>query len=113
MPVRHIYYMNMSENKILKNKLICTVTGISVRCAPKVFDQRAAKYGSNENLVNNYISALGRKLLCQGKTVEDIRKEYNVNNVPLPSADVVAKYTRWAKYRKPKTAVNNEKETQQ
>ena len=104
--------MYMSENKILKNKLICTVTGISVRCAPKVFEQRAAKYGSTENLINNYISALGRKLLCQGKTVEELRAEYNVINIPTPSAEIVAKYTRWAKYRKIKNTVYEE-ETQQ
>ena len=96
--------------KILKSKLVCTVTGKTVSVAPKVFDQRVAKYGSIEQLKNNYISALGRKLLCTGKTVEDIRKELSVPDaVPSPTAETVQRYTRWAKYRKPKTT--NEDQT--
>jgi hypothetical protein len=88
---------------LAKNKLICTVTGITVSVAPKVFDQRAIKYGSAENLRLNYISALGRKLLCTGKTVQEIRLEYNVTNaVPLPSEEIVKKYIKWARFRTPK-----------
>lgn len=94
----------MTRQKILKNKLICTVTGVTVSVAPKVFDQRAAKYGSEEVLRANYISARGRQLLCSGKTVAELRAEYNVSaEVPVPASEVVSKYTRWAKYRKPKT----------
>jgi hypothetical protein len=89
-----------------KNKLICTVTGNTVSVAPKVFDQRAAKYGSPENLRLNYISALGRKLLCTGKTVEEIRTEYNVSTtIPFPSEEIIKKYTRWARFRKPKVTL--------
>lgn len=88
-----------------KNKIICTVTGKTVSVAPKIFDQRAAKYGSEEQLRSNYISALGRKLLCAGQTLEEIRLNHNVAaDIPFPSAETIAKYTRWAKYRKPKTA---------
>jgi hypothetical protein len=98
------------DNKIFKNKLVCTVTGKTVSVAPKVFDQRAEKYGSVELLKSNYISALGRKLLCTGKTVEEIRKELSVPDaVPTPTTEVIAKYTRWAKYRKPK--ITNEDQT--
>jgi hypothetical protein len=101
----------MSQDKILKNQLVCTVTGKTVSVAPKVFDQRAAKYGSADVLKSNYISALGRKLLCAGKTVDEIRKELVVpESVPVPSQEVVLKYTRWAKYRKPKTS--NERQDQ-
>lgn len=83
-----------------KNKLTCTVTGKQVSVAPKVFDARAEKYGSIENLLANYISAEGRKLLCSGKTVESIRQEFAVpDTVPTPSTETVSKYTRWAKYR--------------
>ena len=92
-----------TDIKILKNKLTCTVTGNVVSVAPKVFDQRCTKYGSAEMLRLNYISALGRKLLCLGKSVEEIRKEYNVlDNIPFPSIEFINKYTKWAKYRKPK-----------
>lgn len=92
------------------NRLICTVTGKSVSVAPKVFAQRAAKYGSEEYLKSNYISALGRKLLCTGKTVQEIRQELAVPAaVPEPATEIVSKYTRWAKYRKPKN--NNENQT--
>lgn len=111
LPTWLIYYMYMSQDTLSKNKLICTVTGKTVSVAPKVFDTRAAKYGSVEILKNNYISALGRKLLCAGKTLEQIRAELFVpETVPLPSAEFIAKYTRWAKYRKPKT--NNEENNQ-
>lgn len=90
-----------------KNKLTCTVTGKTVGVAPKIFDQRSAKYGSAEALRLNYISALGRTLLCQGKTVDEIRTEFNVDtSVPIPSADTISKYTRWAKYRFPRPTIN-------
>ena len=93
----------MLQDKILKNQLVCTVTGKTVSVAPKVFDVRAAVYGSIEALKNNYISALGRRMLCSGKTLEDIRKDLSVpESVPTPSAETILKYTRWAKYRKPK-----------
>lgn len=88
-----IYYMS-------KNNLICTVTGKTVSVAPKVFDERALKWGSAENLRANYISSTGRKLLCLGKTVKEIREEYLVpDSVPYPSEVFVTKHTRWAKYR--------------
>lgn len=90
----------MQEQQNLRNKLTCTVTGKVVSVAPKVFDQRATKYGSQENLRLNYISALGRKLLCAGKTVDQVRVEFNVDSsVPVPAATYVEKYTKWAKYR--------------
>lgn len=95
----------MTQLRTLKNKLTCTITGAIVSVAPKVFVQRALKYGSEESLKNNYISARGRQLLCTGKTVAELRAEYNVSDaVPVPSSEIVEKYTRWAKYRKPKTA---------
>lgn len=102
----------MSQEKILKNRLICTVTGKTVSVAPKVFDARAITYGSADILKSNYISALGRKLLCTGKTVEEIRKElYVPDTVPVPGQEFIAKYTRWAKYRKPKTTNGSENQT--
>ena len=92
--------MNM---QLSKNKLICTVTGKTVSVAPKVFDQRAVKYGTSENLRLNYISALGRKLLCTGKTVQEIRTEYNVcSDIPFPSEEIIKKYTKWVSFRQPK-----------
>lgn len=95
----------MIQTKSSKNKLTCTVTGVTVSVAPKVFDQRAAKYGSEEALRSNYISAKGRQLLCSGKTSAEIRAEHNVpETVPQPAAEIISKYTRWAKYRKPKTS---------
>lgn len=94
-----------------KNKLICTVTGKLVSVAPKVFDQRAAKYGSEELLRANYVSALGRRILCTGKPVSQIREELAVPaTVPIPSEETIAKHTRWAKYRSPK--ISNENNTQ-
>lgn len=102
----------MSQDNIVKNQLVCTVTGKTVSVAPKVFDARAIVYGSVEALRNNYISALGRKLLCSGKTIEDLRKELLVPEaVPTPSAEIVAKYTKWAKYRKPKPTNECENQT--
>jgi len=96
----------MTLNTELKNKLVCTVTGKTVSVAPKVFDERAVKYGSAEILRQNYICTIGRKLLCLDKTVADIRAEFNVpDSVPQPSAAIVLKYIKWAKYRN-KTATN-------
>lgn len=90
---------------INKNKLQCTVTGIFVSVAPKVYDKRTAVYGSPDLLKANYISALGRKLLVQGLSLDEIRAQYNVSeDVPKPSVDFITKYTRWAKYRKPKVS---------
>lgn len=88
---------------INKNKLQCTVTGVIVSVAPKIFDQRATVYGSAELLRLNYISALGRKLLVQGESLDTIRSKYNVSEeVPRPDFSFIQKYTKWAKYRTPK-----------
>lgn len=98
----------MTQNTTTKNKLICTVTGKTVSVAPKVFDARAIKFGSDTTLRENYISAYGRKLLCSGKLLTDLRTEFNVPaEIPLPSSEIIAKYTRWAKYRN--SAIKNEK----
>lgn len=84
---------------INKNKITCTLTGITVRVAPKTFDERATKFGSVDNLVANYVSAQGRRLLRQGQSPADIRLSFNVpDTVPFPSQDTLTKYTRWAKY---------------
>ena len=84
----------------IKNKLQCTVTGVIVSVAPKVFDQRAQVYGSAEMLRLNYISAAGRKLLVQGESLDSIRVKYNVpEEVPRPDILFIQKYTKWAKYR--------------
>lgn len=102
----------MTLEKISRNKLTCTVTGKTVGVAPKVFDARAAVYGDVETLRKNYISAEARKLLCAGKTVAEIRAANNVSaDVPLPADSFVLKYTKWAKYRKPKTTVNEVTQT--
>lgn len=87
----------MSE---IKSKLQCTVTGVIVSVAPKIFDQRALVYGSAEMLRLNYISAAGRKLLVQGESLDSIRAKYNVpEEVPRPDILFIQKYTKWAKYR--------------
>jgi len=91
----------MTQDTLSKNKITCTVTGVTVSVAPKVFDARALKFGSADLLRNNYIGSVARKLLCSGRTVDEIRAQYNVpDTVSKPSAEVILKYTKWAKYRK-------------
>lgn len=98
----------MTNIHIIKNKLTCTLTGKIVSVAPKVFDQRALKYGSIDNLKSNYISKLGRELLREGKTSAEIRHMFNVTDIPAPAEVYIQKHTRWIKYRKPKILSNND-----
>jgi hypothetical protein len=89
---------NISMSTINKNKLTCTLTGKTVRVAPRTFDVRATKYGSVESLISNYVSAEGRKLLREGLSTAEIRARFNVSDlIPSPSAEIIARYTKWAK----------------
>ncbi len=83
--------------KLNKNKITCVLTGIVVRVAPQTFDERAQRYGGVDNLLSNYICAEGRKLLRDGKTVDEIRTQYNVSeDVPMPSQEIITKHTKWS-----------------
>jgi hypothetical protein len=57
-----------------KNKLQCSVTGLwfNTTCASRK-RMIEKEFGSEENLTKNYVCKRARKLLKQGKTVEEIQ----------------------------------------
>lgn len=80
-----------------KTSIRCAVTGISKAVRPEIYNQRIEKYGGEDEMLQKYISRDSKRLLRDGKTVDQIRKDLNVDAAALnlPSAadlaDEVAK----------------------
>lgn len=64
----------------MKNKYTvkCNVTGIDLIRTPKYLREQIQKYGFNnaDEFRNQYIGREGRKLLKEGKSIEEIRSQY-------------------------------------
>jgi hypothetical protein len=55
-------------------KLKCVISGKEVNVSPKVFQDRATKYGVDpEKLKSSYVSRESKRLLREGKSVDEIR----------------------------------------
>lgn len=55
-------------------KLKCVISGKEVNVSPKVFSDRATKYGVQaDSLKSAYVSRESKRLLREGKTVDEIR----------------------------------------
>ena len=64
-----------------KYTIKCNVTGLDLIRTPKYLRDQIQKYGfdSVDSLREHYIGRTGRKLLKEGKTVEEIRNQFNCN----------------------------------
>jgi len=62
-----------------KYTIKCNVTGLDLVRTPKYLREQIQKYGfdSVDSLREQYIGRVGRKLLKEGKTVEEIRNQFN------------------------------------
>ena len=60
-------------------KLTCMITGKSRNTNTAYLDKKAQNAGSVEAFVENYVSRSAAKLLRQGKTVDQIRAELEVD----------------------------------
>jgi len=75
-----------------KTSIKCVVTGKTKAVRPDVYEQRVKKYGSEDDMLQNYISRDAKRLLRDGKSVDDIRKELGVDATAagLPDATSIA-----------------------
>ena len=64
-----------------KYTIKCNVTGLDLVRTPKYLKEQTQKYGFDtiDDMRNQYIGREGRKLLKSGKSVEEIRNQYNCN----------------------------------
>jgi len=62
-----------------KYTIKCNVTGLDLVRTPKYLREQIQKYGfdSVDSLREQYIGRTARKLLKEGKTVEEIRNQFN------------------------------------
>jgi hypothetical protein len=70
----------------------CVVTGKDLVRTPQYLRQQCQKYGFEnvEDFRKQYIGREGRKLLKEGKTVEEIRSQFQCsNNTPLSSDTLI------------------------
>jgi len=71
-------------------KLKCIISGKEVNVSPKVFADRATKYGADpEVLKTSYVSRESKRLLRSGKSVEDIRIESGMIDLPPVDQTVI------------------------
>ena len=78
----------------MKNKytIKCNVTGLDLVRTPKYLREQAEKYRFNsiDALREQYIGREARKLLKEGKSVEEIRNQYNCSiNTPITSETLI------------------------
>lgn len=72
------------------NVLTCIVTGRSRPTNAQYLEEKATKAGSKERFIKYYICREALSLLKHGKTIEEVRKELNVDNsVPMPNQEDV------------------------
>ena len=73
-------------------KIQCIVSGKNVNVSPRVFQSRADKAGiTTEVLATSYVSRESKRLLREGKSVEDIRALSGVTGLAEVPADLVGK----------------------
>ena len=69
----------MSAKQKQNLRLACMITGKSRNTNTAYLDKKATNAGSVEAFVENYVSRSAAKLLRQGKTVDQVRTELEVN----------------------------------
>lgn len=70
-----------------KTKMQCVVSGKVVSVRPDIYNQRVEKFGSEEVMLKSYISSESKRLLREGKSVDEIRTMANtMNDKSLQSA---------------------------
>jgi hypothetical protein len=84
-------------------KLKCIVSGKEVNVSPKTFTDRAQKYGVSEDALKvGYVSRESKRLLREGKTVDEIRAASGVDVSTLAAVpqDVLDKVLAKKKVKK-------------
>jgi len=65
-----------------KNCYACIITGEEKYIPPSIATSKIEKFGNEEAFRNHYISPLAAKLLRKGQTVDEIRNNLNIQNLP-------------------------------
>jgi len=73
-----------------KTKIRDVVTGQVLAVRPAVLESRIQKAGSKDKLLSTYIGRDTKRMLREGKTVEQIRADLKVDDSDLPSAEDLA-----------------------
>jgi hypothetical protein len=80
----------------MKNKytIKCNVTGLDLVRTPKYLKEQTEKYGfeSVDALRSQYIGRTARKLLKEGKSVDEIRNQYNCSIQTPVTAETLIRF---------------------
>ncbi len=75
-------------------KLKCIISGKEVNVSPKVFQDRATKYGVDaDSLKVGYVSRESKRLLREGKSVDDIRLASGIAGLNAVDQSILDKIT--------------------
>lgn len=75
-------------------KLKCIISGKEVNVSPKVFQNRATKYGVDaESLKVGYVSRESKRLLREGKSVDEIRLASGTSGLNAVDQAIIDKIT--------------------
>lgn len=75
-------------------KITCIVIGKTTLITKDYYDKKLEKCGGDEDLFKKtYICKEAKDLLLQGLTVDQIRKKYNVQNLPQVDIDYINSLT--------------------
>ena len=99
-----------TEKKTTKTKIRCVISGLTLSVRPDVYDQRIAKFGSEEALLAGYVSNASKKMLREGLSVTEIRtKAGTVNVKSLPSVSELEDVIKRVTEKKAKKASGSKK----
>lgn len=87
-----------------KNRVKCTVTGLWFNANQNRMRSLLQEYGSPERLEKEYVSRLGKSLLKQGKSREEIKALVDAGTIVSKAGEPVTRNGK--RGRKPKTAVS-------
>lgn len=79
------------KKKVNSTYAYCIITGKRHYLYGPQLERKIAKYGSLEEFEKHFISGKARKLLKQGKTVDEIRKQFGIkpNTMPVISETIL------------------------
>ena len=91
----------------------CIVIGTDKYIPPSLAKNKITKFGGEQEFRKHYVCPDAAKLLRSGKTVDEIREEFNVKNLPAVSPQILTRLNLMRKKRGLRAKESLEKQERQ